>query len=106
MLRQVLLLTKLQQQNLFGINEVRFTKDKGKKRRYTALACVWVLLFAMIFSYVGGLAYGLHFLGIGEIVPMYLYTLISLVMLMLSFFQAGSVLFSMKFYDVMVSLPV
>lgn len=106
MLKQILLLTKLQLQNLFGMNEVRFTKDKGKKRRYTALSAVWALLFIMIFSYVGGLAYGLHFLGIGEIVPMYLYTLVSLIMLVLSFFKAGSVLFSMKFYDVMVSLPV
>ena len=106
MLRQVFLLTKLQQQNLFGINEFRFTKDKGKKRRYVALAAVWALLFVMVIAYVSGLAYGLHLLGLGEIVPMYLYTLASLVMLVLSFFKAGSVLFSMKFYDVMVSLPV
>ena len=106
MLRQVLLLTKLQLQNLFGINEVRFTKDRGKKRRYAALSVVWAMLFVMVVAYVGGLAYGLHLLGIGEIVPMYLYTLVSLVMLVLSFFKAGSVLFSMKFYDVMVSLPV
>lgn len=106
MLRQVFLLTKLQQQNLFGLNEFRFTKDKGKKRRYIALAVVWALLFVMVAAYVGGLSFGLHLLGIGEIVPMYLYTLASLVMLVLSFFKAGSVLFSMKFYDVMVSLPV
>lgn len=106
MLRQVFLLIKLQQQNLFGLNEFRFTKDKGKKRRYIALAVVWALLFVMVAAYAGGLSFALHLLGIGEIVPMYLYTLASLVMLVLSFFKAGSILFSMKFYDVMVSLPV
>ena len=106
MLRQTLLLTKLQLLNLFGINEVRFTKDKRKKWRFFGLSLAWVFVFAMIILYVGGLVYGLHYLGIGEIVPMYLYTLVSLAMLMLSFFKAGSVLFSMKFYDVMVSLPV
>jgi ABC-2 type transport system permease protein len=37
---------------------------------------------------------------------MYLYTILSLVMLVLSFFKAGSVLFSMKFYDIIISLPV
>lgn len=98
-------MAKLQLQNLFGINEVRFTKDIGKKRRYAALSAVWAMLFVLVIAYVGGLVLGLHLLGIGEIVPMYLYTLVSLVMLVLSFFKAGSVLFSMKFYDVMVSLP-
>jgi len=106
MLRQTLLLTKLQLQNLFGINEVRYTKDRGKKARYVGLSVAWVFVFLVIAGYVGGLAFGLHYLGIGDIVPMYLYTLVSLVMLMLSFFKAGNVLFSMKFYDVMVSLPV
>lgn len=106
MLKQVVLLAKLQLQNLFGINEVRFTKDQGKKLRYAGLCVAWLMVFAMVILYVGGLAYGLHFLGVGEIVPVYLYTLVSLVMVMLSFFKAGSVLFSMKFYDVMVSLPV
>ena len=52
------------------------------------------------------MTYAFHFLELGEIIPMYLYTIISLVMLVLSFFKAGSVLFSMKSYDIMVSLPV
>ena len=34
MIRQIKLLTKLQICNLFGINEVRFTKDKKKKARF------------------------------------------------------------------------
>jgi ABC-2 type transport system permease protein len=57
-------------------------------------------------GYVGGLAYGYHYLGIGDIVPMYLYTIVSVVLLVVSFFKAGSVLFSMKSYDILISLPV
>lgn len=106
MLKDVLVLSKLQLCNLFGLNEIRYTKDKGRKIRYWALSLVWLLLIAMVVAYVSGMVYGLHLLGIGRITPMYLYTIVSLVLLILSFFKAGSLLFSMKFYDVLVSLPV
>jgi len=106
MLKQVLTLSRVQLQNLFGINELRYTKDKKKKATFAMLAVAYLLIILIIIGYVGFMAFGFHYLGMGEIVPMYLYTIISLVMLILSFFKAGSVLFSMKSYDIMVSLPV
>lgn len=106
MLNQVLILSKVQLKNLFGINEIRHTKDKKKKQNFLLLSIAYVLVILVAMFYVGGLAYGYHYLGMGDIVPMYLYTLLSLLMLVLSFFKAGSVLFSMKSYDIMVSLPV
>lgn len=66
----------------------------------------YVLVILIVIGYVGGLAFGYHALGLGDIVPMYLYTLLSIIMLVLSFFKAGSVLFSMKSYDIIVALPV
>ena len=104
--KQVLVLSRVQLKNLFGINEMLHTKDKKKKATFALLAVAYLLVIVVAFSYIGGLSYGLHFLGMGDIVPMYLYTVLSLVMLVLSFFKAGSVLFSMKSYDIMVSLPV
>lgn len=106
MLKQVLTLSRVQLQNLFGINEMRYTKDKKKKRTFALLAVAYLILILMAIGYVGSMSFALHFLEMGEIVPMYLYTIISLVMLILSFFKAGSVLFSMKSYDIVVSLPV
>lgn len=106
MLMQILTLSKVQLKSLFGINEVRHTKDKKKKQNFILLSVAYVLVILLATGYVGGLAYGYHYLGMGEIVPMYLYTLLSLLMLVLSFFKAGSILFSMKSYDIMVSLPV
>lgn len=106
MIKQVLTLSKVQLKSLFGINEVLHTKDKKKKQTFTLLSVAYVLVVLMAVGYVGGLAYGYHYLGLGDIVPMYLYTILSLLMLVLSFFKAGSVLFSMKSYDIMVSLPV
>ena len=106
MMRQVLTLSRVQLQNLFGINELRYTKDKKKKATFVLLAVAYLLVILMLVGYIGAMSFGFHYLGMGEIVPMYLYTLLSLVMLVLSFFKAGSVLFSMKSYDIMVSLPV
>lgn len=106
MLKQVWQLSAVQLKNLFGINEMRYTKDKKKKRTFLLLALAYLLLILMCIGYIGSMSFGFHYLGMGEIVPMYLYTIISLVMLILSFFKAGSVLFSMKSYDIMVSLPV
>ena len=106
MLKQVLYLSQIQLKNLFGINEMRYTKDKKKKATFVLLAVAYLLVILMVVGYIGSMSYAFHYLGMGEIVPMYLYTIISLVMLVLSFFKAGSVLFSMKSYDIMVSLPV
>ena len=106
MLKQVLTLSKVQLKSLFGINEVLHTKDKKKKQNFALLLVAYVLVILMAVGYVGGMAYGYHYLGVGDIVPMYLYTILSILMLVLSFFKAGSVLFSMKSYDIMVSLPV
>ena len=106
MLKQILNLSKVQLLNLFSINEFRYTKDKKKKQNFILLTCAYIFVALVAMGYVGSLAYGYHYLGIGDIVPMYLYTILSLVMLVLSFFKAGSVLFSMKFYDIIVSLPV
>lgn len=106
MLKQVLTLSKVQLKSLFGINEVLHTKDKKKKQNFALLLVAYVLVILMAIGYVGGMAYGYHYLGVGDIVPMYLYTILSILMLVLSFFKAGSVLFSMKSYDIMVSLPV
>lgn len=106
MINQVIQLSRLQLINLFGINELRYTKDKAKRARYIGIGCIWFILILMVVGYVGGLAYGLVFLGLADIVPLYLYALASLLILVFSFFKAGSVLFSMKGYEMLVSLPV
>ena len=106
MLKQILDLSKVQLLNLFSTNEIRYTKDKKKKQNFILLTCAYIFVALVAMGYLGSLAYGYHYHGIGHIVPMYLYTILSLVMLVLSFFKAGSVLFSMKSYDIMISLPV
>lgn len=106
MINQVIQLSRLQLVNLFGLNELRYTKDKAKRARYIGLGVAWLIVILMVVGYVGGLAFGMVFLGLADIVPLYLYAIASLLILVFSFFKAGSVLFSMKGYEMLVSLPV
>lgn len=106
MSKQIIRLCRLQLGNLFGINELLHTKDKAKKARFIGLAILWILLLAMVLFYVGAFSYGLALIGMADIVPMYLYAMASLLILIISFFKAGSTLFAMKGYEMLVSLPV
>lgn len=106
MSKQVIRLCRLQLANLFGKNEFRYTKDKAKKKKMAGLSVVYLMLIVMVVGYVGALSGGLSMLEMAEIVPMYLYAIASLLMLFFTFFKAGSVLFSMKGYEVLVALPV
>lgn len=104
--KQVVRLCRLQLGNLFGFNEFRHTKDQSKKKRYLGMGLLFLLLGAMLAGYAGAYAVGLCMLGMAELVPVYLYAAVSLMTLFLTFFKAGSVLFSMKGYEMLVSLPV
>ena len=106
MSKQMMRLCGLQMKNLFGINEFRYTKDVSKKRRYLGLSVVWILLILMLMAYVAAYVSGMIMLGLEETIPVCLYAVVSLIMLAFTFFKAGSVLFSMKGYEILVALPV
>ena len=106
MLRQIRQLTTVQLYNLFGFNEFRYSKDKKVKKRWIGMALIWVFLIIMLLSYVSALCVGLSTLGMARIIPEYLFVVISSVILFFSFFKAGSVIFQMNNYEILISLPV
>lgn len=106
MLRQISILTKLELCNIFGLNVLRHTKDKKAKRKAYLMAIVWVFVIIMVFSYVGGLSYGLIYLGAGDVVPAYLIAIASLVIFFFWVLKAGSVIFGKNGYDMLCSMPV
>lgn len=72
MIKQVIMLCRLQLGNLFGINELMHTKDKAKRARFIGLSIVWIMLIAMVVVYVGMFSYSLVSMGMADIIPMYL----------------------------------
>jgi len=106
MLKQIKTLTALELKNLYGINVFRHTKDKKTKNRGILLIVAWIFVIMVLTSYMGGLAYGLIYLGLESVVCSYLFTLASLFIFFLSVFKAGNVIFERHGYDILCSLPL
>lgn len=106
MLRKIQQFSAVQLCNLFGINEMRHTGDKKKKRHFLWMAIAWLIAIAALLFYVLLLVSGLTAIGMAEIIPMYLTAITSLVILVFTFFKAGSVIFQMKTYEMLVALPI
>lgn len=106
MVRQISILTKAQLGNFFNLNVIRHSKDKKKKAGMIGLAAVWVLVIAMVWFYIGLLAYGYAQIGLGEIIPMYLVAISGIVILMFGILKAGSIIFQKNSYEMLCSLPL
>lgn len=106
MMKQIKTLTKLQLQNLYGLNVFRYTKDKKRRQKAIGLGFAWAFVIVMIVGYIGAAAFGYVYLGMADIVPAYLIMLASLVILAFAIFKAGSVIFQENAYDILCSLPV
>lgn len=106
MLTQIKLLTRLELCNLYGLNVLRFSKDKKSRQKTMGLTALWILLLVMLIGYVGGLAYGLIYLGLEEAVPAYLITLSGLLVFFFGMLKAGSVIFRKEGYDILCALPL
>lgn len=104
--KQLKTLIKLELCNLYGWNVFRFTRDKKEKRKKQALMLTWAVVILLMLFYVGGLSYGLIFLGMGRIVPAYLIFICSIVIFFFGIFKAGSTIFRKNGYDMLCSLPV
>lgn len=92
--------------DMFGLNQVRFGKDRKKKNRLILLLITFILVGAMMVFYAGTFAYGLIVAGMAEIIPAYALTLVSLGILFFSIYKAGSIIFQMKSYEMLISLPI
>ena len=106
MLTQIRILTKLELCNLYGLNVFRFSKDKKAKKKSLSLLAIWVILVAMLVFYVGGLTYGLIYLGLEAAVPAYLISVSSLLIFIFDILKAGSVIFRKEGYDILCALPL
>ena len=106
MFQQTKLLTRMGLYNLFGINEVRHTRDSGKKQRFALLSVVWILIGLLFIFYMILLSLAYISMGMADVLPMYFYTAASMVILFFSFFKAGDLVFSLRSFELQASWPV
>lgn len=106
MMNEVLLLSKVQLCNFFGLNEARFTKDpKKKKTLFLTLICVLIAILA-ISSSIWSNVFLMVSMGFTEAVPSLITSSVSGTALLLSLLRAGPLLFSPKSYERLAALPV
>lgn len=106
MWKQICLLTGVQFRNFWGWNQIIYGKDKKKKNGLIVLATSFIFLAVMFAFYSGMISYGYITIGLGRLVPAIILVMVSMVILFFSIFKAGSIIFDMKTYDMMISLPV
>lgn len=99
-------LVKINLLQRFNYNEARYSKDPAKKRRLLLLAVCMVLVTVILVGYVSGIAWGLCYLGAAECVPAYMMIVTSVVIFFLTIFKAGSVIFQMQTYEMLIALPL
>lgn len=106
MLTQIRILTKLELCNLYGLNVFRFSRDKKSRQKTLGLMALWLILLVMLICYVGGLSYGLIYLGLEAAVPAYLITLSGVLIFFFGMLKAGSIIFRREGYDMLCALPL
>lgn len=103
-LAQMKILTKLELCNLYGLNVLRFSRDRTAKKRAGAMLAVWMVLAVVLIVYTGGLSYGLVYLGLEKVIPAYLIAISSLLVFFFGMLKAGSALYSREGYEILLSL--
>lgn len=106
MLKQIKKLVGVSLCNTWGINVARFSRDRKKVTNVWMLAVSFLILACMGVTYITMLTYGLTQIGMGDIIPAYILMITSLVILVFTILKAGSILFQMKTYDMLISLPI
>ena len=106
MLRQIRKLVGVTMCNTWGINVARYSNDNKKKRNVVFMGCTFLLLACMGGAYITLLAHGLAMMGAADIIPSYILMLTSILILVFSILKAGSILFQMKTYDMLISMPI
>jgi len=105
-MRKYLLLLKMLLYGAFGINKAIHSKDKKQRRQILTFSAAWAVLIlcAVLFSYYT--AVGCAYMGITDSLPALTLMFSSVVTMFLMFFELNGMVFGLKDYDAVMSLPV
>jgi len=106
MIRQIGNLTKVLLCNFFGINQMRYSKDKKEKIKFISMFLTYFLVIAVLAIYAAVIFYSYVKLDLGEVIPSYMYLFVSVLIFAFTYTKAGNVLFAIKDYDMLISMPV
>lgn len=106
MIKQCMLLWKLQLRKCFGINEIIHGKDEGKKTRQVLFLCLYLLVGIMMAGYVAAAAFLLCYAGLARLVPLLTAALPGIVVFVFALLKAGPTLFEKGDREILSPLPL
>lgn len=101
-----MLLAKIQLMGLLGLNRARNTSDARVRRRAVGGAVAFAVVSLLLIAYVTLFAVVFCGLGLTRAVPAAAISLTAIITFFFSLLQGGSILFALKDYDAVMSLPV
>ena len=99
-------MARLELINIFGINEIRHTKNPREKKRRTMLVFTLVAISVLLLGYSGAGAYAMTTLGLTDRIPMLYFLMAVLLLLGLGLIKSRSRLYREKDLDMISALPV
>lgn len=106
MKNRYLLLLKMQLYNLFGINRILHPHSQKEKRRSMAFGGIATLIIGLLFVYSTIISISFASMGAANILPTISALICSFITLILTFLKSSGVLVELRYYDMVMSLPV
>lgn len=89
-----------------GIQTLRWEKDPKKRRRAIGMAILYLIVGVVLAGYCFAIAYGLGYMGMGNIIPGYALTITSVITLIFTFLKSNGILFGARDYDLLMAFPL
>lgn len=106
MIRSLNILLRHELINVFGINKLRHSTDKSARKKAILMFVAYGILLLTVVAYVSMIVSALVAFGASQMVASYLFAIVALLIILLNFFSAGSVMFAKSGLDSMLALPI
>lgn len=86
--------------------ELKNTKDTKRKINTVVTLLAFLFLGLILVLYAAGGAFGMVFMGMGELIPMTAVSVVGIMTLMFTILKTNGILFGYKDYEMLASLPI
>ena len=105
-MRKYFLLLKMLFYGLFGINKAIHSKDPKQRQQIITFGSAYAVLIIFAASFSWTTAIGLAQTGLTDSIPAIMLLYCAVITLVLTFFESNGVIFGLKDYDQIMSLPI
>lgn len=105
-LRGLWLITKVQLLTSFGINQLKYEKNRKKRGRYIGYLLGVTILMCTLIGYSGAIGFGLGYTGMANVIPSFALAITGMITLMFTMLKSSVMLFGFRDYDMLMSLPI